>query len=152
MRSAELKIGRTFCLAMEDGDDFFKELARFCEENKIKQAYLPGFIAGFSKVRLVGRQDAQVDDLKAPVWEVVEIINVEAIGAGTIALDGEKKFSPHIHVSVGKKFADAQAYTSHLLYAEVIFLAEMIIIEITEPILTRLPTTDSYGLNLLQFK
>jgi predicted DNA-binding protein with PD1-like motif len=149
MKTAELTIGRTFCLLMENGDDFFESLRVFCEANKINGAYVPGFLAGFSEVTLVGRKDNHVPDLNAPVWESVTLNNVEAIGAGTIARDDSGNFSPHIHVSVGEKFAGAKAYTSHLLGGKILFLSEMILLEVLNDEFVRRVANDLFNVKLL---
>jgi predicted DNA-binding protein with PD1-like motif len=148
MKGCEISIGRTFMLTMEDGDDFFASLKSFCEIHKIKQGYIPGFIAGFRKAKLVGTIEA-VDDKNAPVWSHVYLETVEALGCGTIAATESGEFSPHVHVSVGRKTQGASAYTSHLLEAEVIFLAELTLIEITAPELVRVINKTLYGVPLL---
>jgi len=136
MKSTELKIGRTFFVALEDGDQFFPSIERFCKENNIMSGYIPGFIAGFRNVKIVGTVD-EVADPSAPVWNHVHLEYVEAIGTGTIAFDEAGIFSPHIHVSVGRKLSGSNAYTSHLLSGEIIFISEMTIVEVIAPTLVR---------------
>src|ERR1022692_1590221 len=150
MRDCEVVVGRTFVVAMEDGDDFFASLRVFCGRNKIQQAYIPGFIAGFRKAKLVGTVE-EVTDKNAPVWSHVYLENVEALGCGTIAVNEAGEFSPHIHVTVGRKIQGADAYTSHLLEAEGIFLAEIVIVEITAPKLVRIKNQRLYDVALLSF-
>ncbi len=43
--------------------------------------------------------------------------------------------APHIHVSVGLKALSATGYTSHLLDAKVQFLIEILVIEVTSPVM-----------------
>ena len=58
--------------------------------------------------------------------------NVEAVGCGTIAYDHDNNhISPHIYTSLGIKNHGATGHTSHLLSARVLFLVEMLLIEVT---------------------
>lgn len=115
MRSQELTLGRTFAVAFDHGEDFYATLDDFCRTNRIRQGFVPLFIAGFAEVDVVGTC-AKLEDPQAPVWSAVHLTNVEAVGGGTIAYDeAEDKILPHIHVSVGLKHHSATAHTSHLL-------------------------------------
>ncbi len=149
MHSSELTIGRTFAVTFEHGRDFYAELTTFCEENEVRQGYIPFFLAGFSEVELVGTC-GKVEDENAPVWSSVYLRNVEAAGGGTIARDHDTgALSPHIHVAVGVKTSSAVAHTSHLLRATILFLTEMIVVEVVRPDLTRVKNPDLYNVGLL---
>jgi predicted DNA-binding protein with PD1-like motif len=151
MQGTELILGRTFGITFEHGQDFFSELDQFCQEHKIKQGYIPMFIAGFSKVELVGACE-KIDDLNAPVWSKVYLENVEVLGGGTIAFDEKNnKISPHIHVAVGLKPHSAMGHTSHLLSAKVQFLVEMVLVEIAKPNLKRVKNPNLYDIPFLSF-
>ncbi|MFC6091565.1 PPC domain-containing DNA-binding protein [Saccharothrix lopnurensis] len=151
IRSHELTLGRSFGVAFDHGEDFFTTLAGFCQQHHVRHAYIPGFIAGFSEVRIVGTCD-KPDDPDAPIWSGVHLTNVEALGSGTLAYDeANDQVHPHIHVSVGLKTHSATAYTSHLLQAQVQFLTEMLIIEVTSPELLRHRNTDLYNVPQLHF-
>ncbi|GCE50624.1 hypothetical protein EI42_06441 [Thermosporothrix hazakensis] len=79
--------------------------------------------------------------------------HVEAVGAGTIVLDDETgQISPHIHISVGEKMNSALARTSHLLNATVLFLTEMVIVEVLDPHFRRIKNPDLYHIRLLSFQ
>ena len=66
--------------------------------------------------------------------------NVEAVGAGTLAFDNETgQISPHIHVSIGRKTDAATARMSHLLSAKVLFLTEMVVVEVIRLMFRRIP-------------
>ena len=118
MRSHELTLGRSFAVAFDHGDDFFTALSDFCRDNGVRQGYIPGFIAGFSEVQIVGTCD-KLDDPNAPVWTKVHLTNVEAFGGGTLAYDPtNNSVAPHIHVAVGLKENSAVGHTSHLLGAQ----------------------------------
>jgi predicted DNA-binding protein with PD1-like motif len=54
MRASELKTGRTFAVAFDHGDDFMTSLATFCQDNEVRQGYIPMFLAGFAEVDIVG--------------------------------------------------------------------------------------------------
>lgn len=151
MQSAELTIGRTFLVTFEHGKDFFTELRAFCTAHGIQQGYIPCFIAGMSEVELVGTCE-KIEDKHAPIWSKVHLENVEAVGAGTVAFDPESEhISPHIHVSIGQKTDSALARMSHLLNARVLFLTEMVIVEVLSPRLTRIKNPSLYNVGLLSF-
>jgi predicted DNA-binding protein with PD1-like motif len=152
MRSQELTLGRSFAVAFDHGDDFFTALADFCRDNGVHQGYIPGFIAGFSDVQIVGTCD-KLDDPNAPVWTKVHLTNVEAFGGGTLAYDlVDDRVAPHIHVTVGLKEHSATSHTSHLLGATVQFLTEMLVIEVVAPQMHRVRQPDLYDVPLLRFE
>jgi predicted DNA-binding protein with PD1-like motif len=151
MRSHELQIGRTFGITFDHGDDFFTALADFCRDNNVQQGIIPSFIAGFAEVRIVGTCN-KVDNPAAPLWDSVYLTNVEAMGSGTVAFDtSENRISPHIHVSVGVKERSAVGHTSHLLEAQVLFLTEMMFVEVISPSMRRDRNPDLYDVPLLTF-
>jgi predicted DNA-binding protein with PD1-like motif len=150
MRSHELVLGRSFGVAFDHGDDFFDALAQFCADNGVRQGYIPGFIAGFSEVEIVGTCE-KLDDPAAPVWSHVHLVNVEVLGSGTLATDDDGAVRPHIHVSVGLKEHSATAYTSHLLSARVQFLTELLVLEVASPEMKRRPDPSLYDVPLLRF-
>ncbi|HET9898465.1 MAG TPA: hypothetical protein VFQ44_26345 [Streptosporangiaceae bacterium] len=67
MRASELKTGRTFAVAFDHGDDFMAALAKFCQDNGVRQGYIPMFLAGIAEVDIVGTCE-KLDDPQAPVW------------------------------------------------------------------------------------
>ena len=151
MRSHDLTLGRTIGVALDHGEDFFAALSEVCRQHNIRHGYIPVFIAGFSAVEIVGTCQ-RLEDPRAPVWDRVHLANVEALGGGTIAFDeAEDRILPHIHVSVGLKEHSATGHTSHLLAATVQFLTEMLIIEVAEPAMRRVPDRDLYNVPLLRF-
>lgn len=151
MKSKELSTGRTFGVTFDHQSNFFEELSLFCKKNQVRQGYIPMFIAGFSEVELVGSCD-KINNPNAPVWDKVSLENVEACGCGTIAYNSqENTISPHIHVSIGIKGYSASAHTSHLLSAKVLFLVEMIIVEVLQPDMKRIVDPELYDIGLLQF-
>jgi predicted DNA-binding protein with PD1-like motif len=151
MPATELTLGRTIAATFEPGDDFLSALDAVCREFGIRQGYIPMFIGAFRTARIVGTC-AKVTDPAAPVWDEVHLEAVEAIGAGTLAWDPEREqLSPHLHLSLGEKRRAATGYTSHLLGAEVDFLAELVIQEVTAPQLLRIRETQMYNVPLLQF-
>ena len=151
MRSHELTIGRTLAVAFDHGEDFFPTLAAFCHDNNLRQGYIPMFIAGFAEAEIVGACE-KLQDPEAPVWSKVHLTGVEALGAGTLAYDPTSGIVlPHIHVSVGEKARSAVGHTSHLLSATVQFLVEMIVVEVTSPIITRPLNPSLYDVPTLTF-
>lgn len=151
MRSHELTLGRSFAVAFDHGDDFFTALTEFCHQHGVRQGYIPGFIAAFSQVQIVGTCD-RLDDPKAPVWTKVHLTNAEALGGGTLAFDPvTDQVAPHIHVTVGLKEHSATGHTSHLLGATVQFITEMLVIEVATPQMHRVRQPDLYDIPLLRF-
>lgn len=151
MHSREVTIGRTIVAVFEHGDDFYDALNRTCVEHGIRHGYIPMFIAGFARADLVGTCE-RLEDPQAPVWSKVQLSNIEASGAGTLAWDQTtNRVAPHIHVSVGLKEHSATGHTSHLLDATVQFLTEMIIIEVVDPPMSRRRQPDLYDVPLLRF-
>ncbi len=151
MKSSELIMGRSFALSLEHGEDFFGGLKSFCKQHNIKQGFIPGFIAGFERVELVGTSEP-IANRNEPIWSKVVLENVEAVGSGTIAYsDAEDAISPHVHVTVGSKGMAAVAHSSHLLNAKVLFLTEMLVMEVLEPAMRRVPSDSLNGLPLLSY-
>lgn len=151
MRSRELTTGRQFGVVFDHGDDFFTSLESFCRDNAIRQAYIPMFLAGFAEADIVGTCQ-RPDDPEAPVWDKVQLSNVEALGCGTIAHDPETdRIMPHLHMSGGLKERSADAHTSHLLNATVQFLTEMLLVEVTTPTMRRPGQPGLYNVPLLRF-
>ena len=151
MKASEVKVGRTFGVTFEHGDDFMSSLASFCQENDVRQGYIPMFLAGFAEAEIVGTCE-KLTDPQAPVWTKVHVTNVEALGCGTIARDDADGILPHVHVAVGLKEHSATAHTSHLLSAKVQFLTEMLIVEVLTPEMTRPRNPDLYDVPLLTFR
>ncbi|MEY9840555.1 PPC domain-containing DNA-binding protein [Streptacidiphilus sp. EB103A] len=151
MRSTPLTIGRTFGVALDDGEDFFPQLTAFCEQEGIRSGYIPMLIGGFSSVKLVGACEP-IAQPERPVWEHVEVLTVEALGSGTLAWDPQTdQLAPHIHLTVGEKGASARGRTSHLLGGVVQFICELQIVEVLAPAMVR-PRVGPYEVPTLQFQ
>jgi predicted DNA-binding protein with PD1-like motif len=151
VHSSELTLGRTFGVTFDHGEDFFASLAKFCETNGIRHGYVPMFLAGFAEVDVVGACE-RLQDPDAPVWSKVQLTGVEAFGCGTLAYDPEHDtISPHVHVAVGEKARSANGYASHLLGATVQFTTEMLVVEVTSPVMTRPRNPALYDVPLLTF-
>jgi predicted DNA-binding protein with PD1-like motif len=151
MQAHELTMGRTFGVRFDHGEDFFDTLSTFCRENEIQQGYIPMFLAGFAEAEIVGTCE-KLENPEAPVWSKVHLTNVEAMGCGTLAQDGNGGISPHIHTSLGLKERSATAHTSHLLSARVQFLTEMLLVEVATPAVTRPRDPRLFDVPLLRFE
>ncbi|WFB08775.1 DNA-binding protein [Streptomyces sp. LX-29] len=152
MRARELTVGRTFGITFDHGDDFFGALDEFCREHGICQGYIPMFIGAFSEAELVGTCE-KLDHPEAPLWSRTHVETVEALGCGTLARDPETdKVLPHVHVAAGLKGQSAQGKTSHLLSARVQFLTELLVVEVTAPVMTRPRNPQMYDVPLLTFE
>jgi predicted DNA-binding protein with PD1-like motif len=151
MRSHELQLGRTFGVTFDHGEDFFTAVNDFCRQNSIRQGFIPSFIAGFAEARIVGTCN-KIDNPDAPLWDSVYLTNAEVLGSGTIARDPDSDaISPHIHITLGLKERSAIGHTSHLLAAQVLFLTEMMFVEVTAPDMYRRRNPDLYDVPLLSF-
>ena len=151
MRWSELSMGRVFGLSLETGDELVSSLLTFCSERGVRQGYVPMFIAGLREAKLVGTCE-RIEDPTAPVWDSVHLENVEAIGCGTLATIPETgELTAHIHVSVGLKGHSATAYTSHLLSAQVLFLTEFFITEVSAPAMARRKDAAQHDVPLLHY-
>ncbi|WP_412181049.1 PPC domain-containing DNA-binding protein [Streptomyces microflavus] len=150
MRATQITVGRKFAVVFEHDEDFFEALDRFCRESGVRAGYLT-FIGGFSHARLVGTCEP-LEHPERPLWEEVEVENLEVLGNGTLAWDPEEeRVAPHIHLSAGLKADSADGRTSHLQGGTVQFLAEVVIEEWSAPEVTRVRNPDLYDVPLLRF-
>lgn len=151
VRAAEFKTGRTFCVAFEDGDEFFSSLSQFCKENGVKQGYVPVFLGAFRNAKVVGT--CRKYDEELPMYEdYVDVEFVETIGGGTIAWDEEQQVvSPHVHLGIGKRLQSATGLTSHLLEGIVQFTMELVVVELIGPPITRVANPNLHNIKLLTF-
>jgi len=150
VRSSELTTGRTFAVAFGNGRDFFAELQDFCIQNEVQQGYIPFFIARFSNIELIRACPRDADAPGRP-WPRTRFQEAQAVGAGTLARDDENdEIVPHIHLSIGPEVR-APAYTGHLSRATVLFIAEMVIVEVVKPNLWRVAGPTQHGIGLLAF-
>jgi predicted DNA-binding protein with PD1-like motif len=110
------------------------------------------FLGAFREVNFVGTCE-RIEDEAAPMWRSAYLQNVEVIGCGTIAYDeATDALVPHVHLSIGIRGSSALAHTSHLLSAQVQFIIEMMIVEVTSPRMLRKVSPDVFGLSLLSFQ
>lgn len=152
MNASVLKLGRTFGITFEHGNDFLLELKKFCRENYVKQGYVSLFQGDFSELEIVGtclkRENPEAPMLESKVY----LENVEAMGFGTIAYDNEKnEISPHFHVSAGKRLSSGEGYTSHFIQGKVQFVMELIFVEVLSPSMERILDENTFNLKLLNY-
>jgi predicted DNA-binding protein with PD1-like motif len=151
MRSHEVSVGRTVVVAFDHGEDFFTALDAACRTHAIRQGYIPMFIGALSMVEIVGTCE-RIPDPDAPIWTPVHLTGVDTVGAGTLAYDeATGTVQPHVHLSAGVRGHSAIGHTSHLLRATVQYLTELVIVEVLEPRLRRVPDRGLYDLALLRF-
>jgi predicted DNA-binding protein with PD1-like motif len=151
MRTTQITRGREFIFAIDHGEDFFTSLEKLCAAHEIRSGYIPTFLGGFRSARLVGAC-RPLENPEAPIWDPIELETLEAQGSGTLAWDPEKDcLAPHLHVSVGLRAGSAHGRTSHLLAAQVQFTAELVVVEIDSPSLTRPRIPSLFNVPLLTF-
>ena len=146
-----MTIGRTFGVVLQHDEDLVGGLVKFCQENDVRQGFLPVLLGGLSEVDLCGTCEP-VADPQAPVWSPVRLTSVEAHGTGSIAVDaGTGQLSVHVHLSAGRRHAGADGYTSHLLGGTVQFLFEAMLVEVVGPPMLRLRDPGRYEIPYLAF-
>ncbi|MFF6829191.1 PCC domain-containing protein [Streptomyces longwoodensis] len=130
MRTTEITARRHIMVVLEHGEDFYTGLAEACAKHDIRSGYIPSFVGGFRRARLVG-DCKPLKNPDAPLWEEVEVEHLEALGGGTLAWNAEEnQLAPHIHVAAGIKDASADGRVSHLLGATVQFICEIPVVEV----------------------
>ncbi|MGW6202274.1 hypothetical protein ACWF9B_01275 [Streptomyces sp. NPDC055089] len=73
------------------------------------------------------------------------------MGAGTLAWSPDTdSLAPHLHVAVGRKDLNAVGSVSHLFWAEVQFIQEMMLQEVIAPLMLR-PKCGPHGVPTLSF-
>lgn len=122
-----------------------------CGGHGIRQGYLPVFLGAFSTVRLIGTCGPLLDP-DAPISDEVWLDNVEGSGSGTLCVDPRQGDSVlHLHAALGVKQYAANGYAGHVLEATVQYVAEIVVQEIVQPLLTRQVHPGSSGLPILHF-
>jgi len=61
----QLTTGRTFGARFDPGESFFPSLEAFCDQNGVRQGYIPMFLAGFAEADVVGTCDKLQDPAAA---------------------------------------------------------------------------------------
>ena len=150
VRSHQLRIGRTFGVTFDHADDFFTALTDSPREQR-HAGHHPDLHRRLRRGK--NRRDLRKDrQSRCALWDSVYLTNVEAMGSGTVAFDpDENKIQPHIHVSIELKERGAVGDTSHLLDARVLFLTEMMFVEVARPRMRRDRNPDLYNVPLLRF-
>lgn len=113
---------RNFVLVLEDGDEAFGAITKFCEEQNITGASLTA-IGAFKRAKLGFFDFAQKRYIDIPVDTQSEVLSA----IGDVAVDDEGKASVHMHAVLG--FADGSTKGGHFISGIVHPTLEIIIRE-----------------------
>ena len=151
MRSAQMLPGRRLLAALEPGEEVLASLAALCERNEFTAAVIPVFLGAFASVTLIGTNEPVPDeDVPLPRSTVVEW--VEGFGTATVFPGPDGAPTVHLHASVGRRSTGALGYAGHVLSAVTHYTAEVLIEEVTGPLVQRLPDPAAHGLTTLHFQ
>jgi predicted DNA-binding protein with PD1-like motif len=149
--SSELVLGRSLLVVVEPGEPLMATVLDACADHGIVQGYLPVFLGAFTTLRLIGTCGPPLDR-DAPIADEVWLDNVEGSGSGTLCVDpGQGKTVLHLHAALGVKQYAANGYAGHVLEATVQYVAEIVVQEVVQPLLTRRVHPGSSGLPILHF-
>ena len=113
---------RNFVLVLDDGDEAFGAITKFCEEQNITGASLTA-IGAFKRAKLGFFDFAQKRYIDIPVDTQSEVLSA----IGDVAVDDEGKASVHMHAVLG--FADGSTKGGHFISGIVHPTLEIIISE-----------------------
>ena len=151
MISAVLGLGRALMVAVEPGEDLIEQVLSACRGHGIEQGYLPVFLGAFSTMTVIG-SCGPVPDHQLPMADRVHLENVEGSGSGTLTTDPAGGGPVlHLHAAVGVKHYSANGYAGHVTAAQVQYVAEVVVQEVLEPVVTRAVHPGSAGLPILSF-
>lgn len=151
MRSAQMLPGRRLLAALEPGEEVLASLAALCERNEFTAAVIPVFLGAFASVTLIGTNEPVPDeDVPLPRSTVVEW--VEGFGTATVLPGPDGAPAVHLHAAVGRRSTGALGYAGHVLSAVTHYTAEVLIEEVTGPLVQRLPDPAAHGLTTLHFQ
>jgi hypothetical protein len=130
--------GRVVCLGMDRGEDYIEGILEALRRHGVRSGVMLSTVATFERVRLHQSQgledvnDQRVRTIQGPV---------EVTGVSGIIADGE----PHLHATVADR--DGHAYGGHLEPGcPVLYLAEVAVLALDAPGMTRRPGPDGRGL------
>lgn len=151
MRSAQMLPGRRLLAVLEPGEEVLASLAVLCERSQFTAAVIPVFLGAFTSVTLIGTHEPVPDeDVPLPRSTVVEW--VEGFGTATVFPGPDGTPAVHLHAAVGRKSAGALGYAGHVLSAVIHYTAEVLIEEVTGPLVRRLPDPAAHGLTTLHLQ
>lgn len=77
MRSTQVAVGRHLVVVFDEGDSSFTALAGSCRDHRIRPGVIPGFVAGFREVDVLGTCD-RIENPNAPVWSKAHLETANA--------------------------------------------------------------------------
>lgn len=145
--TAEGKQGRTIVARLKPRQEVITALNEIISQHGIKAGYIPTLLGGFKNVKIISPKPS--DDEDKPIDIETEYRQpLEYFGTGTIAQQNGKP-SIHIHLTVGG--AEAKATVGHLVSGEVVFVTEVVIVELTNVTMERKEDPEVFDLPLLDF-
>ena len=145
----QLRLGRTFGITLEKGDDFFRSLRGFCENTRLSQGYIRGLV-NFSYAEVVGTT-AFIEDNRQPLGQGLSLHNVDGLCLGGIYRDTDGEMHMHVHVGLSRREHDAVGRVAHLRSGMTGFVCELVVDEIIEPRLILEKSLDVMNLSILRY-
>lgn len=143
--SAEANQARTIVARIKPGQELVSAITQILLEHEIKQAYIPTLLGGFKKLKLGSMKLST--EANRPEDIVTEYSDpLDYFGTGTVAWQDDK---PSLHVHLTAAGGKTKGITGHLFYGEVVFLAEIILVELTGITMTRKKNPEVFNMPLL---
>lgn len=146
--AAEANQARTIVVRIKPGQEIVATITQILQEYKIQSAHIPTLLGGFKKLKLGSMKPS---DEKTHPKDIVTEYNdpLDYFGTGTVAWqDGQ----PSLHVHLTAAGGDTKGITGHLFYGEVVFLAEIVIVELTGVTMVRKEDPEVFNMPLLDFE
>lgn len=145
--SAEGKQGRTIIARLKPGQDLLKGITNILVDKKIKAAYLPVIVGGFSDLKIISMEPASTPEGIISIEKEFKE-PVEYFGMGTVA---QEKGIPSIHIHLTAARSKNVAIAGHLVAGIIALVTEIVIVEIIGISMTRKKDAEVFNYPLLNF-
>ncbi len=145
--SAEGRQGKVFVARFKPGQDLRDALNAFCLEKGIKAGYIPVLLGGFKNLKVNAMVQGEKDDQPRTVLREYQE-PLEYFGCGTVAFADGK---PSIHIHLAAAQGNHNAVGGHLVSGEIVFLTEVVIVEVEGIVMTRQSDPKVFNMPLLHF-
>jgi predicted DNA-binding protein with PD1-like motif len=145
--SAEGKQGKTVIARLKPGYDLLQSLSELLIEHHIQAGYIPMLLGGLKNLKLISMTFGENEDHPRDI-ELEYRQPLEYFGCGTLA-QVQGKPSLHIHLSAAQ--AGNKTISGHFVSGEIALLTEVVIVELTNVLMTRESDPEVYSLPLLSF-
>lgn len=145
--SAEGKQGRTIVARLKPGQDIVAGITSVIEKHNIKSGYIPVLLTGLKQLRIISMNFTDNEDNPQNV-ELEYQEPLDCFGQGTIATLDDK---PSIHIHFTAAQAGNKTISGHLVSGIVLYVTELVIVEITGITMTRKKDPEVFNMPLLSF-